>query len=45
MIAEFADIFHRVGNEDYGLVLSLERFEIIGAFLLEGGITDSENFI
>ena len=43
-IAIFADIFHGMGDEDDGL-LAFDRSEIIGTFLLEGGIADSKNFI
>lgn len=43
-IAEAKDIFHGMGDEDDGL-LAVERGEIIITFLLEGSVTNGEDFV
>ncbi len=43
--AEAADIFHGMGDKDDSLVVVLEAFEILVAFLLEGGVADGEDLV
>ena len=42
---ETTDGVHVVGNEDDGLAVVAQRFEVIVALLLESGITDGEDFV
>ena len=44
-VAELADIFHGMGDEDDGLVAVSQTGEVIVAFFLEGGVADGKNFV
>ena len=43
-VAEFDDVVHVVSNQDDGLI-AVERSKVIVAFLLEGSVSDGENFV
>ncbi len=43
-VAVFDDVAHVVSDQDDGL-FALDGVEIVGAFLLEGGVADGEDFV